>query len=107
MRAGRRTARNSVVRRHSGVAIWHLEFRIGQRCESERGRSIHDRGDVGQSQPVARARLRDRRAAADAGAHAVKLQTYTADTMTLDVESGEFVIRTQKSLWERHAVARL
>lgn len=38
-------------------------------------------------------------AAAAAGAHAVKLQTYTADSMTLDVAEGEFVIRDEKSLW--------
>jgi N-acetylneuraminate synthase len=38
-------------------------------------------------------------AAADAGAHAVKLQTYTADTMTLDLTEGEFFISDQKSPW--------
>jgi N-acetylneuraminate synthase len=38
-------------------------------------------------------------AAADAGAHAVKLQTYTADTITLDVKKGEFVIEDSASLW--------
>jgi N-acetylneuraminate synthase len=37
--------------------------------------------------------------AADAGAHAVKLQTYTADTMTLDVDRDEFLISDPKSLW--------
>jgi pseudaminic acid synthase len=38
-------------------------------------------------------------AAAQAGAHAIKLQTYTADSMTLDVESDDFVIQEQDSLW--------
>lgn len=38
-------------------------------------------------------------AAADAGADAVKLQTYTAETMTLDVRSAGFVIDDPKSLW--------
>lgn len=38
-------------------------------------------------------------AAAEAGAHAVKLQTFTADTMTLDVEDGEFFISDPNSLW--------
>jgi N-acetylneuraminate synthase len=39
------------------------------------------------------------RAAADAGAHAIKLQTYTADTMTLDLREGDFLISDPKSLW--------
>ena len=38
-------------------------------------------------------------AAATAGAHALKLQTYTADTMTLDIRTGDFVINDPKSLW--------
>ena len=38
-------------------------------------------------------------AAADAGAHAIKLQTYTADTMTLALKTDEFFISDPKSLW--------
>jgi pseudaminic acid synthase len=38
-------------------------------------------------------------AAAMAGAHALKLQTYTADTITLDVRGGEFEIQDPNSLW--------
>jgi len=38
-------------------------------------------------------------AAARAGAHALKLQTYTAETMTLDLNEGEFFIKDPNSLW--------
>jgi len=38
-------------------------------------------------------------AAAKAGAHAIKLQTYTAETMTLALDQGEFFINDPKSLW--------
>ncbi len=38
-------------------------------------------------------------AAAQAGAHAIKLQTYTADTMTLDVDADGFRIQDPQSLW--------
>jgi len=39
-------------------------------------------------------------AAARTGAHAIKLQTYTADTMTLDLKEGEFFISDDKSPWK-------
>ncbi len=38
-------------------------------------------------------------AAAKAGAHAIKLQTYTADTLTLNKRGGSFDIDDPKSLW--------
>jgi pseudaminic acid synthase len=38
-------------------------------------------------------------AAANAGAHALKLQTYTAGTMTLDLAEGEFLISDAASPW--------
>lgn len=38
-------------------------------------------------------------AVAEAGAHALKLQTYTADTMTLDVDGPGFVVEEPGSLW--------
>ena len=37
--------------------------------------------------------------AAKAGAHALKIQTYTADTMTLDLRQGEFMVSDPDSLW--------
>ena len=39
-------------------------------------------------------------AAAKSGAHAIKLQTYTADTLTLDVNGGDFFINDENSLWK-------
>ena len=39
-------------------------------------------------------------AAARTGAHAIKLQTYTADTMTLDLNEREFFISDDKSPWK-------
>jgi N-acetylneuraminate synthase len=39
-------------------------------------------------------------AAAATGAHALKLQTYTADTITLDVRGGDFDIADENSLWK-------
>jgi pseudaminic acid synthase len=46
-------------------------------------------------------------AAAGAGAHALKLQTYTADTMTLDLASNEFFIQDSKSLWKGKSLYQL
>lgn len=46
-------------------------------------------------------------AAAQAGAHAMKLQTYTADTMTLNVNSREFRIEDPKSLWNGRSLYEL
>lgn len=38
-------------------------------------------------------------AAAKAGAHALKIQTYTADTMTLNIDTKDFKIEDNDSLW--------
>src|SRR5690349_2271608 len=46
-------------------------------------------------------------AAAKAGAHALKIQTYTADTITLDVEEGEFFIADPNSLWKGTSLHKL
>ena len=46
-------------------------------------------------------------AAAKAGAHALKLQTYTADTITLDVAEGDFFINDEKSLWKGNSLYNL
>ena len=46
-------------------------------------------------------------AAAATGAHALKLQTYTADTMTLPVSTGEFYIDDDRNLWKGHSLHQL
>ncbi len=46
-------------------------------------------------------------AAAMAGAHALKIQTYTADTMTLDLNEGEFFIKDPESLWAGKSLYKL
>lgn len=46
-------------------------------------------------------------AAAQAGAHALKIQTYTADTMTLDLDRDEFFISDPQSLWQGTSLYRL
>lgn len=43
-------------------------------------------------------------AAAKAGAHCLKLQTYTPDTITLNVKEGEFFISDDKSLWKGNSL---
>ncbi|MFQ5498601.1 MAG: pseudaminic acid synthase [Candidatus Zixiibacteriota bacterium] len=46
-------------------------------------------------------------AAAGSGAHAIKLQTYTADTMTLDINEREFRIDDPASLWDGYSLYQL
>lgn len=46
-------------------------------------------------------------AAAKAGADAIKIQTYTADTMTLDISEGEFFIEDKDSLWKGESLYHL
>lgn len=46
-------------------------------------------------------------AAAKAGAHALKIQTYTADTMTLDLHEAEFAISDPASPWTGASLYRL
>ena len=46
-------------------------------------------------------------AAADSGVDALKLQTYTADTMTIDKSDGEFFIEDANSLWKGESLYSL
>lgn len=46
-------------------------------------------------------------AAARAGAHGLKIQTYTADTMTLNIDEGEFRISSPDSQWTNQSLYQL
>jgi pseudaminic acid synthase len=46
-------------------------------------------------------------AAAETGADALKIQTYTPDTMTIDKSDGEFYISDPKSLWKGESLYNL
>lgn len=46
-------------------------------------------------------------AAAAAGADAIKLQTYTAQTMTLDVDHDDFMVNENNSLWKGESLFKL
>ena len=46
-------------------------------------------------------------AAAKSGAHAIKIQTYTADTLTLNVETKDFMIQDNESLWKGKSLYEL
>lgn len=45
--------------------------------------------------------------AAEAGVDALKLQTYTPDTITLDVHTGEFFIQDEQNLWKGNSLYNL
>lgn len=45
--------------------------------------------------------------AATCGVHALKIQTYTPDTMTIDMSEGEFFISDSKSLWKGKSLYQL
>lgn len=61
-------------------------------------------GNHGQSLDKAKALID---AAAAAGADALKLQTYTPDTITLDVHENEFFIADSNSLWQGNSLYNL
>lgn len=46
-------------------------------------------------------------AAAESGVDALKIQTYTPDTMTLNISEGEFFIEDKKSLWKGKSLYEL
>ena len=47
------------------------------------------------------------KAAKNSGAHAIKLQTYTADTITLNSKTKKFIINDENSLWNGKSLYQL
>jgi pseudaminic acid synthase len=84
-----------------------LSFRVGDRnigVDNEPFIIAEMSGNHNQSLERA---LRIVEAAAAAGAHALKIQTYTADTMTLDLSDNEFYIADPNSLWKGASLHKL
>lgn len=76
--------RTTVVGAHS-IGEGHRAFVIGEM-------SGNHNGDLDRAFAIVDA-------VADAGAQAVKIQTYTADTITIDVDSPEFRVTDEHGLW--------
>jgi N-acetylneuraminate synthase len=76
------------------------EFKIGQRVIGRNNRPFIIAEMSGNHNQSLERALAIVDAAARSGAEALKLQTYTADTLTLNVNHGEFFISDEKSLWK-------
>jgi pseudaminic acid synthase len=75
----------------------------GRRIDNEHAPLIVAEMSGNHSQSLERA-LDIVEAAARAGAHALKIQTYTADTMTLDLNDDNFFIDDPRSLWKGNSL---
>jgi len=76
-----------------------MEFKIGQHTLGKNHKPfIIAELSGNHNQSLDRA-LEIVKAASDSGAHALKLQTYTADTITIDHRGGLFDITDENSLW--------
>lgn len=83
------------------------EIRIGSRIIGETYRPFIIAEMSGNHNKSLHSALDLVKAAVKAGAHAVKLQTYTADTLTLDIDDGDFYIKSPSSLWAGTSLYKL
>jgi N-acetylneuraminate synthase len=84
-----------------------MEFQIGNRWIGKRHKPFLIAEMSGNHNHSLERALAIVEAAAQVGADAVKLQTYTADTMTLDIHEGDFYIEDPNSLWKGTSLYRL
>ncbi len=74
-------------------------FRLGQHIIGQESRPFIIAEMSGNHNQSLERAMQIVEAAAKAGAQALKLQTYTAETMTLNLKTKDFVINDPKSLW--------
>ncbi|MNI23646.1 Pseudaminic acid synthase [compost metagenome] len=84
-----------------------MEFQIGDRWVGKKHKPFVIAEMSGNHNQSLERALAIVDAAAAAGADALKLQTYTADTMTLDIHDGDFFIEDQNSLWKGNSLYNL
>ncbi|GGN93188.1 pseudaminic acid synthase [Saccharibacillus kuerlensis] len=84
-----------------------MEFQIGDRWIGRNHKPFIIAEMSGNHNQSLERALQIVEAAAAAGADALKLQTYTADTMTLDIHEGDFFIEDPTSLWKGNSLYNL
>ncbi len=84
-----------------------MEFQIGQRWIGKNHRPFIIAEMSGNHNQSLERALQIVEAAAASGVDALKLQTYTADTMTLDIHEGDFFIEDANNLWKGNSLYNL
>ncbi len=84
-----------------------MEFQIGERWVGRNHKPFIIAEMSGNHNQSLERALQIVEAASAAGADAIKLQTYTADTMTLDIHEGDFFIEDPNSLWKGNSLYNL
>ncbi|CAM4392883.1 pseudaminic acid synthase [Saccharibacillus endophyticus] len=84
-----------------------MEFKIGNRWVGKNHKPFVIAEMSGNHNHSLERALQIVEEAAKSGADALKLQTYTAETMTLDIHEGDFFIQDSNSLWQGNSLYNL
>ncbi len=84
-----------------------MEFQIGERWIGKNHKPFIIAEMSGNHNQSLERALQIVEAAAASGVDALKLQTYTADTMTLDIHEGDFFIEDANNLWKGSSLYNL